>query len=122
MGNLDAKRDWGFAGDYVRAMWKMLQQDKADDFVIATGEVHSVEDFLNEAFSIKGLDWRDFVEFDSRYLRPSEVGHLVGDCSKARRELDWSAEVRFKDLVRMMVEHDVDLAEREMKRIDAGLC
>jgi len=121
MGNLDAKRDWGFAGDYVQAMWKMLQQDKADDFVIATAEVHSVEDFLNEAFSMQGLDWHDFVEFDPRYLRPSEVGHLAGDCSKAKKELGWSANVQFKGLVKMMVEHDVALAEREKKRIDAGL-
>jgi GDPmannose 4,6-dehydratase len=121
MGNLEAKRDWGFAGEYVEAMWKMLQHDKADDFVVATGEVYSVEDFLNEAFTLKGLDWRDFVEFDPRYLRPSEVGHLVGDCTKATRELGWTAEVKFKELVRMMVDHDFALAEREMKRIDAGL-
>jgi len=121
MGNLDAKRDWGYAGDYVQAMWQMLQQDKADDFVIATGEVHSVEDFLSEAFLLHGLDWKDFVEFDPRYLRPSEVGHLAGDCSKAARELGWSANVRFKALVKMMVDHDVALAEREKKRIDAGL-
>ncbi len=113
MGNLDAKRDWGFAGDYVRAMWLMLQQETPDDFVVATGETHSVREFLELAFSQLGLDYRDFVEFDPRYTRPSEVDVLLGDPSKARRVLGWKAEVDFPSLVRMMIEHDLELARRE---------
>jgi GDPmannose 4,6-dehydratase len=113
MGNLDAKRDWGFAGDYVRAMWLMLQQDTPDDFVVATGETHSVREFLELAFGYLGLDYTDFVEFDERYMRPSEVDVLLGDPSKARRVLGWKAEVDFPGLVRMMIEHDLDLARRE---------
>src|SRR5207245_2316282 len=99
MGNLDAKRDWGFAGDYVRAMWLMLQQEKPDDYVVATGETHSVREFLEVAFSHLGLDYREFVEFDVRYTRPSEVDVLLGDASKARDELGWKAEVSFRGLV-----------------------
>src|SRR3954462_8424045 len=113
MGNLDAKRDWGFAGDYVRAMWTMLQQERPDDYVVATGETHSVREFLELAFSHLGLDWRDFVEFDARYTRPSEVDVLLGDPSKARQVLGWEAEVSFPELVEMMVEHDLELARRE---------
>jgi GDPmannose 4,6-dehydratase len=113
MGNLDAKRDWGFAGDYVRAMWLMLQQDKPDDYVVATGETHSVREFLELAFSSVDLDYRDFVEFDSRYTRPSEVDVLLGDASKARSVLGWEPEVDFAALVKMMIEHDLELSRRE---------
>ena len=113
LGNLDAKRDWGFAGDYVRAMWLMLQQNRPDDYVVATGETHSVREFLEIAFSQLGLDFRDFVEFDTRYTRPSEVDVLLGDATKARKELGWKAEVDFPGLVKMMVEHDLELAKRE---------
>ena len=113
MGNLDAKRDWGFAGDYVRAMWLMLQQDTPDDFVVAMGETYAVSEFLELAFSALDLDWRDFVEFDPKYTRPSEVDVLLGDPSKARDVLGWKPEVDFKGLVKMMVEHDLELARRE---------
>jgi GDPmannose 4,6-dehydratase len=113
MGNLDAQRDWGFAGDYVRAMWLMLQQAKPDDFVVAMGETHSVSEFLELAFSSLDLDYRDFVEFDPRYTRPSEVDVLLGDPTKAREHLGWRPEVDFKGLVKMMVEHDLELARRE---------
>jgi len=113
MGNLDAKRDWGFAGDYVRAMWLMLQQEKPDDFVVATGETYAITEFLDIAFSTLGLDWHDFVEFDTRYTRPSEVDVLLGDATKARDELGWKPEVDFKGLVKMMIEHDLELARRE---------
>jgi GDPmannose 4,6-dehydratase len=113
MGNLDAKRDWGFAGDYVRAMWLMLQQETPEDFVVATGETHSVREFLELAFSQLGMDYRDFVEFDPRYTRPSEVDVLLGDPTKARRVLGWKAEVDFPSLVKMMVDHDLELARRE---------
>jgi GDPmannose 4,6-dehydratase len=113
MGNLDAKRDWGFAGDYVRAMWMMLQQPKADDYVVATGETYSVKELLELAFSLLDLDYRDFVEFDTRYTRPSEVDVLQGDATKARQVLGWKPEVDFRGLVKMMVEHDLELARRE---------
>jgi len=113
LGNLDAKRDWGFAGDYVEAMWLMLQQPKADDFVIATGETHSVREFLDEVFGHLELDWKKYVEVDPRYFRPAEVDLLLGDASKARRELKWSPKVTFKDLARMMIEADRTLARRE---------
>ena len=108
LGNLDAKRDWGFAGDYVRAMWLMLQQDAADDFVIATGQSHSVRDLVEIAFSHAGLDWQKHVVLDPAFLRPAEVDHLIGDASKAKRELKWEPSVDFGGLVRMMV--DADLA------------
>ncbi len=121
LGNLDAKRDWGFAGDYVHAMWLMLQQDKPDDYVVATGEAHSVRDFLEEAFRHVNLDWRDYVEFDSRYLRPTEVHYLLGDASKARERLGWKPAVDFHQLVHMMVDADLELAEREKVLNDAGL-
>jgi GDPmannose 4,6-dehydratase len=109
MGNLDAKRDWGFAGDYVEAMWLMLQQEKPDDFVIATGETHSVREFLDEAFSYLDLDWKQHVLIDPRYFRPAEVTELLGDMSKAKRLLQWEPKVKFRQLVRMMV--DADLAD-----------
>jgi GDPmannose 4,6-dehydratase len=113
MGNLDAKRDWGFAGDYVEAMYLMLQQEKPEDFVIATGETHSVREWIEECFGLLGLDWKKYVETDPRYLRPAEVDLLLGDASKAKQVLHWEPQVRFKDLARMMVEHDLHLAERE---------
>ena len=113
LGNLDAKRDWGFAGDYVEAMWLMLQQDVPDDYVIATGETHSVREFLDEVFCCLDLDWREYVEIDPRYLRPTEVDILLGDSSKAREVLGWDPRVAFKDLARMMVDNDMKLAEEE---------
>ncbi|MGE0395435.1 MAG: GDP-mannose 4,6-dehydratase [Kofleriaceae bacterium] len=106
LGNLDAKRDWGFAGDYVEAMWLMLQQDAPDDYVIATGESYSVRDCLDVAFGALGLDWKSFVELDPRYLRPTEVDHLRGDMSKARDKLGWKPKVTFRELITMMVEAD----------------
>jgi GDPmannose 4,6-dehydratase len=113
LGNLDAKRDWGFAGDYVEAMWLMLQQEAPDDYVIATGEAHSVREFLEAAFARVGLDWRDYVEIDPRYFRPTEVDHLLGDASKARQRLGWRPRVSFPELVARMVDHDLELARRE---------
>ncbi len=107
LGNLDAKRDWGFAGDYVEAMWLMLQQPAPDDYVIATGETHSVREFLEEAFGIVGLDWQKYVEIDPKYFRPAEVDLLIGDSSKAKEKLGWEPKVKFKDLVKMMVEADI---------------
>ncbi len=120
LGNLDACRDWGYAGDYVRAMWMMLQQEKPDDFIVAMGETHSVRDFLELAFGQLDLDYRDFVEFDTRYTRPSEVDVLLGDPSKARERLGWTPEVDFTGLVRMMVEHDLELARREQFSLGYG--
>jgi GDPmannose 4,6-dehydratase len=115
LGNLDAKRDWGFAGDYVEAMWLMLQQERADDYVIATGETHSVEEFLELAFGCLELDWRKFVDTDPRFFRPSEVDQLCGDASKARRILRWEPKVKFHDLVSMMVDADLQLAKNELR-------
>ncbi|MBF0485461.1 MAG: GDP-mannose 4,6-dehydratase [Candidatus Omnitrophica bacterium] len=114
LGNLDAKRDWGFAGDYVEAMWLMLQQKEADDYVVATGETHSVKEFLQVAFDYADLDWKKYVEIDKRYFRPTEVDLLLGDASKARRKLKWKPKVGFKELVRMMVDADMGLVEREV--------
>jgi len=113
MGNMDAKRDWGFAGDYVEAMWLMLQQDQPDDYVIATGETHSVAEFAQEAFGLLGLDWQKYIEVDPRYFRPAEVDLLLGDAGKACRKLGWKPKVTFKELVKMMVEHDWNLAKEE---------
>jgi len=113
LGNLDAKRDWGFAGDYVEAMWLMLQQDEPDDYVIATGQTHSIREFLDEAFGLLGLDWQQHVEIDPRYFRPTEVDLLLGDASKAREKLGWRPRVSFKQLVQIMVEHDWELAREE---------
>ena len=113
LGNLDAKRDWGFAGDYVEAMWLMLQQDTPDDYVIATGETRSVREFVAEGFERVGLDWREYVEKDPRYLRPSEVDLLQGDATKAREQLGWRPKVSFEELVGMMIEHDWKLAREE---------
>jgi len=113
LGNLEAKRDWGFAGDYVEAMWLMLQQDEPDDFVVATGETYSVRDFVQAAFSILGLDWERYIRLDPRYLRPTEVDLLLGDNTKARKVLGWVPKVGFRQLVEMMVEADWKLARRE---------
>jgi GDPmannose 4,6-dehydratase len=113
LGNLEARRDWGYAPDYVQAMWLMLQQEKPDDYVIATGQTHSVKEFVEEAFSLLGLDWRKHVEIDQRYIRPTEVDLLLGDYSKARKVLGWKPKVSFKELVRIMVEADLELAKRE---------
>lgn len=115
LGNLDAKRDWGHARDYVEAMWLMLQQDKADDYVIATGETYSVRDFLDAAFGHVGIDWQKHVEIDPRYYRPAEVEILLGDASKARRVLGWAPKIGFKDLVREMVDSDLALVAAEGK-------
>jgi GDPmannose 4,6-dehydratase len=112
LGNLDAKRDWGYAGDYVEAMWLMLQQDQPEDYVIATGETHSVREFLDVAFGHLSLDWRQYVKVDPKYYRPTEVDLLIGDAGKAKRQLHWEPRVRFKELATMMVEADL-AAERE---------
>jgi GDPmannose 4,6-dehydratase len=112
LGNLDAKRDWGYAKEYVEAMWLMLQQDKPDDYVIATGETHSVGQFLEEAFSYAGLDWRKHVEIDPKYYRPAEIDLLVGDAGRAKKKLGWEAKTKFKSLVRLMMEADVCLAQK----------
>ena len=114
LGNLDARRDWGFAGDYVEAMWLMLQQDKPDDYVIATGETWSVRQLLDEAFGCVDLDWKKYVELDARYLRPTEVDTLIGDASKARKQLGWEPKVKFRELVKMMVEADLKLVQKEL--------
>ena len=113
LGNLDAKRDWGFAGDYVDAMWRMLQQETADDYVVATGETHSVREFLDEVFGILDLDWKKYVEIDPRYFRPAEVDLLLGDPGKAKRILGWEPKVTFKVLAKMMTESDWEMAKRE---------
>ena len=110
LGNLDAKRDWGYAKDYVDAMWRILQQDAPGDYVVATGETHSVREFCEEAFGCVGLDWKDFVAVDAKYFRPAEVDLLLGDAGKARRDLGWKPNVTFKDLVKLMVESDLETA------------
>lgn len=120
LGNLEARRDWGFAGDYVEAMWLMLQQPEPDDYVVATGESYSVREFCERAFAHVGLDWKDFVKFDPRYLRPAEVDFLLGDATKARTKLGWKPKVDFAGLVAMMVEADLELAEREWTLRQAG--
>jgi GDPmannose 4,6-dehydratase len=117
LGNTDAKRDWGYAGDYVKAMWLMLQQDEPDDYVIATGETHSIEEFLTLAFDKVGLgDWRPYVRHDAKFLRPAEVDLLIGDPAKAKAKLGWQPEVNFEQLVSMMVEHDLEYESRRLNR------
>ncbi len=116
LGNLEAKRDWGDAKEFVRAMWLMLQKPKADDYVVATGESHSIKELLEVSFDRVGLSWKKFVKFDSRYLRPTEVDFLKGDSSKARRVLGWKNETSFEGLIQRMVDHDLELAHREKKR------
>jgi GDPmannose 4,6-dehydratase len=120
LGNLDAQRDWGFAGDYVEAMWLMLQQDEPDDYVIATNETHSVREFCEKAFGRLGLDAREFIDIDPRYFRPAEVDLLLGDARKAREKLGWTPRTSFDDLVAMMVDADLDLARREQVLMAAG--
>jgi GDPmannose 4,6-dehydratase len=109
LGNLEAKRDWGYAPDYVAAMWKILQSEQPDDFVIGTGEAHSVREFLDEAFGYVGLDWHDYVKIDPRYFRPTEVDYLLADFSRARQALNWEPRVLFRDLVHVMVDADLEL-------------
>jgi GDPmannose 4,6-dehydratase len=120
LGNLDARRDWGYAKDYVEAMWMMLQQSEADDYVIATGEARSVRDFLDIAAECAGLDWKKFVETDPRYLRPTEVDYLQDDASKAHKKFGWQPKVSFQQMVRLMVEHDLELARQEQTLARAG--
>ena len=120
LGNLDAQRDWGFAGDYVEAMWRMLQQEHPEDYVIATGETRSVRQFCQRAFGRLGLDYQDFVEIDARYFRPAEVDVLQGDATKAQRELGWSPQVSFEQLTDMMVDADLEAARREQTLVEAG--
>jgi GDPmannose 4,6-dehydratase len=113
LGNLEAKRDWGFARDYMEGAWQMLQADEPDDYILATGETHSVRELLDEAFGYVELDWQDYVKIDERYFRPSEVDLLLGDASKAREKLGWEPSVRFPELVRMMVDHDRERRQTE---------
>lgn len=120
LGNLEAKRDWGFAGDFVEAMWLMLQQDKPDDYVIATGETHSVREFAEKVFSKLGLDYSQHVAIDPRYFRPTEVDVLLGDASKAKKALNWQPKVSFDQLVDMMIAADLELAKKEKTLVDAG--
>jgi GDPmannose 4,6-dehydratase len=119
LGNLDARRDWGYAKDYVDMMWMMLQQDKPDDYVVATGETHSVREFVQETFAALDLDWEKYVKYDQRYVRPAEVELLIGDPSKAKRQLGWEPRVKFKELVKIMVDADLKLAQVE-KRMKAA--
>jgi GDPmannose 4,6-dehydratase len=120
LGNLDAKRDWGYAKDYVKAMWLMLQQDKADDYVIATNETHSIREFLDIAFNYVNLKWSDYVEFDPRYLRPAEVELLIGDSTKAKQQLGWEPSVTFEGLVKLMVDSDIKALENQSRSIGNG--
>jgi GDPmannose 4,6-dehydratase len=120
LGNLDAQRDWGFAGDYVRAMWLMLQQDKPDDFVIATGQTHSIREWLDQVFGRLGMDWQPLVRIDERYFRPAEVDLLLGDPTKARDVLGWTPTVTFEELARMMTDADLELARQERLLSDHG--
>ncbi len=115
LGNLDSKRDWGYAKDYIKAMWLMLQQEKPDDYVIATNETHSIREFLDLAFQHVNLDWHEYVEFDERYLRPAEVELLIGDSTKARKQLGWEPSVTFKELVQLMVDSDMKALEAQFQ-------
>ena len=121
LGNLDAFRDWGFAGDYVKGMWMMMNHDKPDDWVLATGEAHSVREFLDIAFKEVDLNYEDYVISSEKYFRPNEVNHLLGDSSKAKKHLGWKPETSFKELVKLMVQHDIKLAEREKTLIENKL-
>jgi GDPmannose 4,6-dehydratase len=120
LGNLDSRRDWGYAGDYVEAMWMMLQAPEPDDYVVATGEAHSVREFLDVAAGCCGLNWKDFVESDVRYFRPTEVDYLLGDSSKIASKVGWKPRIGFEQLVRMMMEHDLELARQEQTLAKAG--
>ena len=121
LGNLEAFRDWGFAGDYVEAMWRILQHDVPDDWVIATGETHSVKEFAEKAFNYVGLNAEEYIETSDKYLRPNEVEYLLGDPTKAQKELDWKPNLRFDDLVKLMVEHDINEAKKEQTLLKEGL-
>ncbi len=120
LGNLDAKRDWGYAKEYVEMMWLMLQQDTPDDYVVATNETHTVKEFVQETFNHLGLDWEKYTKYDARYERPAEVELLIGDPAKAKRQLGWEPKVRFKELVKIMVDADMELAEQEARYKAAG--
>ena len=121
LGNLDSKRDWGYAKEYVEAMWLMLQQDKPDDYVIATNETHTVREFLEETFACLDLDWNEYVGFDKKYERPAEVDLLIGNPHKAKKQLGWEPKTTFKSLVSLMVEEDMKLAQREKTLAEANL-
>jgi GDPmannose 4,6-dehydratase len=121
LGNLDSERDWGFAGDYVEAMWKILNHSNPDDFVISTGESHTVKEFLKIAFESVNLEYSDYVEVSQKYFRPNEVKYLLGDSSKAKKELNWKPNTSFQDLVKMMIEHDIRIAKSEKILLDEGL-
>ena len=121
LGNLDSKRDWGYAKEYVEAMWLMLQQDNPDDYVIATNETHTVKEFLEETFACLDLDWNEYVGFDKKYERPAEVDLLIGNPQKAKNQLGWEPKTTFKDLVSLMVEEDMKLAQREKTLAEANL-
>jgi GDPmannose 4,6-dehydratase len=114
LGNMDAKRDWGYAPEYVEAMWLMLQQERPDDYVVATGEAHTVREFVEVAFERAGLDWEKHVEIDPRYFRPSEVDYLLGDPTKAKKQLDWTPKTGFAELARLMVDADIALLQDEL--------
>lgn len=120
LGTLDAKRDWGFAGEYVEMMWLMLQQDQPDDYVVATNETHSVREFCQESFQLLGLDWERYVSYDARYERPAEVELLIGDPAKAKRQLGWEPKVKFKELVKLMIDADLELATKEARIASLG--
>ncbi len=121
LGNIEASRDWGFAGDYVEAMWKIINHSKSDDFVIATGETHTIKEFLEIAFDYVNLKYEDFLEISEKHFRPNEVGYLLGDPAKAKKELKWSPKTSFKDLVIMMLDHDIELAKSEKLLLDKNL-
>src|SRR5258707_2692613 len=118
LGNLDARRDWGYARDYIEAMWLMLQAEEPDDYVVATGETHSIREFLDLSFGMLDLDWKEFVEIDPRYSRPTEVDLLLGDATKAREKLGWEPRIAFPELVKIMVDHDLELAQQEQAALD----
>ncbi|MCA9836448.1 MAG: GDP-mannose 4,6-dehydratase [Trueperaceae bacterium] len=120
LGNLDSKRDWGHAEDYVEAMWLMLQQEQADDYVVATGEAYSVKDFVKRVFDQLDLDWKKHIEIDPRYFRPTEVEHLLGNPAKAQQKLGWKPKVSFEDLIKRMIKHDLELAKQEKVLLEAG--
>ena len=121
MGNLEASRDWGFAGDYVEAMWLMMQHEVADDWVVATGETYTVRDFAKAAFDYVNLNYEDYVQTSEKYFRPNEVNHLLGDSNKIRKQLGWEPKHNFNELVQMMVENDIKEAEKEMELLNKGL-
>ena len=121
LGNLDSYRDWGFAGDYVKGMWMMMQHNRPDDWVLATGETYTVKNFLEKAFNSVGLEWKDYVETSEKYFRPNEVDYLLGDPSKAKRELNWTNNTSFEQLVKLMVESDINLAEQEKVLLSKNL-